>query len=555
MALAMAGQPVARDDRRVRRVQLRVSAGAPRRRLVFNLEEALRLCWLPGEDEGRVYYFRYLSVGGLPENGGRRAWPDAFQRALLVLARRAVHGADGGARTADAVFFLSEQEACQSLLAMIVRRRPADAWFWPAVSGAPPGAHPVQRVIALIDKLLRTPASWVAVAAAVFAVVERDDPIVLLSLLSDAVVRRWLSELGNEEAALREGAPVRFSASMQKAIERAAAAASAEDPRVLWLASLAVILARPSELERGAVVSRARMTLRAIGLADRFLLPRDAKQEEPRRTPAEPNRTAFSTLDRAKAQREGLNLADRHDPQFSMRGPETFPENSDGTSARPLNAPAQKPATILAAPDDSRFSSDELQTAHENSDGTSVRSLVAPDLSAGNDLAGSIPVQPDAGSRRDRCLGETTSGAGLYFLLNALRWLRTDDDPLSPQFLARFFQRVAHYSGIERDDPILLWTLVTLDQSDPEEIEDRLLRIWVLEIRRWCWRNGKISVREIVRRPGLVTLTRTDLDISLALDSADIRIRRIGLDLDPGWLPWFGRVVRFHYLYRGELHA
>jgi hypothetical protein len=51
------------------------------------------------------------------------------------------------------------------------------------------------------------------------------------------------------------------------------------------------------------------------------------------------------------------------------------------------------------------------------------------------------------------------------------------------------------------------------------------------------------------------TVNRTDLDVSLALDDADVRIRRIGLDLDPGWLPWFGRVVRFHYDYRRGIHG
>ncbi len=45
-------------------------------------------------------------------------------------------------------------------------------------------------------------------------------------------------------------------------------------------------------------------------------------------------------------------------------------------------------------------------------------------------------------------------------------------------------------------------------------------------------------------------VNRADIDISLHLDEADVRIRRIGLDLDPGWLPWFGRVVRFHYSYQ-----
>jgi hypothetical protein len=26
-----------------------------------------------------------------------------------------------------------------------------------------------------------------------------------------------------------------------------------------------------------------------------------------------------------------------------------------------------------------------------------------------------------------------------------------------------------------------------------------------------------------------------------------MRIRRAGLDIDPGWVPWLGRVVSFHY--------
>jgi hypothetical protein len=57
-------------------------------------------------------------------------------------------------------------------------------------------------------------------------------------------------------------------------------------------------------------------------------------------------------------------------------------------------------------------------------------------------------------------------------------------------------------------------------------------------------------VREIVERKGRVWQTRTDIDVTLPLAEADIRIRRVGLDIDPGWLPWFGvhgRVVRFHY--------
>ncbi len=42
-------------------------------------------------------------------------------------------------------------------------------------------------------------------------------------------------------------------------------------------------------------------------------------------------------------------------------------------------------------------------------------------------------------------------------------------------------------------------------------------------------------------------ITPTHADVWLAFDQLDLRIRRAGLDIDPGWLPWFGRVVRFHY--------
>ena len=57
-------------------------------------------------------------------------------------------------------------------------------------------------------------------------------------------------------------------------------------------------------------------------------------------------------------------------------------------------------------------------------------------------------------------------------------------------------------------------------------------------------------MRDLVRRRGRVWLTRTDLDVTMTYAAIDLCIRRAGLDIDPGWVPWFGlhgRVVRFHY--------
>jgi hypothetical protein len=56
-----------------------------------------------------------------------------------------------------------------------------------------------------------------------------------------------------------------------------------------------------------------------------------------------------------------------------------------------------------------------------------------------------------------------------------------------------------------------------------------------------------MSVVEIVARAGRIYTTPTSIDITMPMSSVDLQIRRAGLDIDPGYVPWFGRVVHFHY--------
>jgi hypothetical protein len=492
---------LSRDHRHVRHARLRIPSGAPRHTLVSNIEEALRLCSLPGENEGRTYYFRHLRLSGLPGHGPRTVWLEAFQHALLELAGQAVHGDDGMAPAANAVFFRSQQEACESLLTLIARGQPADAWFWAAVSGLDCATEPEEMVVGLIHKLSRSDASWMAVAAVVFAV---SDPIRLLGLLPVPVLQDWLSELGGDYAPPPSPVPLNLRGASWKAVERAAALFGREDPRVEWLASLAVILACPAEMESGAAVHHARSGLLRLQSAETVndagllsLVPTRA---------AEPGTSAVS-----RSSVDAVAEA-RSADQMDASGSQTPDVNLD---SQPPLADERRPAPPVA----------------ESSPGG---------------FPESIPLA------KVRCIGERTAGAGLYFLVNAMRYLHIADTGLGPHFMARFFQHVAQRAGIEASDPILLWTHVTLAEYGPVEVDRRALRTWLRKVRRWCWRNGRISLAEIVQRTGVVTLTRTDLDVSLSLDSADIRIRRIGLDIDPGWLSWFGRVVRFHYLDRGE---
>jgi hypothetical protein len=52
----------------------------------------------------------------------------------------------------------------------------------------------------------------------------------------------------------------------------------------------------------------------------------------------------------------------------------------------------------------------------------------------------------------------------------------------------------------------------------------------------------------VVRRSARITADPGWVDVAFDLDQISIAVRRAGLDLDPGWVPWLGRVVRFRYV-------
>ncbi|GIV76625.1 MAG: hypothetical protein KatS3mg050_1019 [Litorilinea sp.] len=77
---------------------------------------------------------------------------------------------------------------------------------------------------------------------------------------------------------------------------------------------------------------------------------------------------------------------------------------------------------------------------------------------------------------------------------------------------------------------------------------DLACQAWTLAIRRWLWRYARLGLAETVKRPGYIAATPTHVDIYFPIRDTDLAIRKAGLDLDPGWVPWFQRVVTFHYV-------
>jgi hypothetical protein len=59
--------------------------------------------------------------------------------------------------------------------------------------------------------------------------------------------------------------------------------------------------------------------------------------------------------------------------------------------------------------------------------------------------------------------------------------------------------------------------------------------------------DGAELVAQVSRRYAEIVAEPGWIEVQLQLDDVDLEIRRAGLDLDPGWVPWLGVVVRFSY--------
>ena len=73
------------------------------------------------------------------------------------------------------------------------------------------------------------------------------------------------------------------------------------------------------------------------------------------------------------------------------------------------------------------------------------------------------------------------------------------------------------------------------------------LRAVHLALARYLRRSAGLSVRRLVCRPGVVVATATHVDVTFPGEVIELRLRRAGLDLDPGWVPWLGLIVAYRY--------
>ena len=140
-----------------------------------------------------------------------------------------------------------------------------------------------------------------------------------------------------------------------------------------------------------------------------------------------------------------------------------------------------------------------------------------------------------------------TRWGGVLFLINALRRLDVESllataGPEAPSGWRMLHDLGAAY-GMPPDEPMAMFLAgADLDTITPPA----LLAQTMAAIEALYHQPGGLWPLPL-EQPARLWATETHLDLDLDTTSIDLALRLSGLDLDPGRVPWLGRVVRFHY--------
>jgi hypothetical protein len=174
----------------------------------------------------------------------------------------------------------------------------------------------------------------------------------------------------------------------------------------------------------------------------------------------------------------------------------------------------------------------------------------SPDASPG--------VCPDIRPDISRCY---TSQGGWLLLLNALNQanvlsrLQAPDTPPYQTSGWIWLYRIGRALGGQADAALARFLAEAAGFAEPDELENLPpLPDEIGLIRLVQGRYGEV-VRDagLFQMPALLLASRSHLDVHYRMRDIRLDVRRVALDINPGWLPWLGRVVNFHYGQAPEL--
>jgi hypothetical protein len=215
----------------------------------------------------------------------------------------------------------------------------------------------------------------------------------------------------------------------------------------------------------------------------------------------------------------------------------------NGTPAGAASEPQAPRSSARASADASLASGVESEIAQRV-----VRKPLAPRGGvAGDDVDRSSAIDPPTLAKL-ATREQISAVAGVLLLIGPLArlglppWLEARPTLAAEGFGRALLCEIATRHRAPPDDPVL-----TLACPESSARWGDALTAWRVGLDRWLRRRARIGLSEVVRKRGWLTLADDSIDARFAPAAADIRLRRLALDLDPGRVPWLGLTLRYHY--------
>lgn len=515
--LQAAARPRAADERRVLHAHLRPATPDGAWALRWALEDALRCASF--DDFGRLVLVRRLRIEALPARCGSSPLTAAIERAWREAARSAVPALTAGdpgraheAVEAAAVWFSSPAAATLAALARVIDGVSLAGWFWPrAVPLLAASGGRDERIVGLVDELMAGAPAAAAQALPLWPQTRLD------------TLRGVLAAYG---PALPEALRLMPAQARPPAAARAAPSPRHDDaPNGVY----------PSVGRLDGGVDEA-----PLGPAQPASPPPGASPPAGRESASERRRRPLTPI----AASPPAVLSVRVDGRLPPRRPRAAPAPARHTGAAPAEAAADGPSP------GARHAEPPTANAARAIDGVvsagaSQRSIARASVPTPRPMRPSMPLPwPWLHDAR------FSSHGGVLWLLNLLPALGFGSG--TPTALVRaLLAGLMDRAGLPAADPqraILpaVPEAALLPATDPD------VRRWLAGARRALRRRAGLSLVELASHPAWVTVTPTHADLVLPMTATDLRVRRLGLDRDPGWLPWLGRIVTFHFVARED---
>ncbi|HEU4325847.1 MAG TPA: hypothetical protein VFS21_22095 [Roseiflexaceae bacterium] len=522
--------------RRVHSLRLRAPDEALLRRGALLVEDALRTASLP--ESRRLVLLRRLDVGPIRPALSPAALALQIEARVAALGPALVYADGPGADRAPGVFFADAAEPYALLALRTLAGRAAPEWFWPlAVPGWRPNSRPrPSEAVWLLARAAERQGPAAGVRA-VETLRRRGALAALLAALDQAggaeLLRAFAWEAPAEPAPADDPPPALVAGEWQ--IPRWVARWGVQAAPSRWLAAMALAAERPARLAQPERLLTQAATLVRLGSEPQPATP--ASPPTPATSAGQPNQlagpvvgasapissaaTALTSVDlpppveqRAWTGGAGLLLTLAVLERLGMaallrRAP---PLAEGGLPERVLQALAERAGVPGTDP---------------------LRALLPVPASSAAPAAFALPAWSALAQRPLRvqplaCGWQARSDEAGELVL-ALR--RCRPDRLKPA------RRPAPLGRGPRARP-----------GRTEQLWALLARSWVCAVGRWLERHAGLGLAELIARPGVLLAAPGHIELFFAHEQADIRIRRAGLDIDPGWVAWLGRAIAFHYV-------